>query len=109
VASVGGFVREYQILIDPNLLRSFDVSINRVAQAISAASSEVGGRVLEQAETEYIIRSSGYVDEKTDLEQIVLYARDGTPVQLSSVARIIEGPALRRGIVELNGEGEVRT
>ena len=106
VASVGGFVREYQILIDPNLLRSFDVSINRVAQAISAASSEVGGRVLEQAETEYIIRSSGYVDEKTDLEQIVLYARDGTPVQLSSVARIIEGPALRRGIVELNGEGE---
>lgn len=106
VASVGGFVREYQVLIDPNLLRSFDVSLRRVSEAVTAASSEVGGRVLEQGETEYVIRSSGYVDDKLDLEQIVLYASDGTPVQLSSVARIVEGPALRRGIVELNGEGE---
>lgn len=106
VASVGGFVREYQVLIDPNLLRSFDIPLRRVAEAVRAASNEVGGRVLEQAETEYVIRSSGYVDEKQDLEQVVLYATDGTPVQLSSVARIIEGPALRRGIVELNGEGE---
>ena len=106
VASVGGFVREYQVLIDPNLLRSFDVSLNRVSNAIQAASSEVGGRVLEQAESEYIIRSSGYVDKLSDLEQIVLYARDGTPVQLSSIARIVKGPALRRGIVELNGDGE---
>jgi len=106
VASVGGFVREYQVLIDPNLLRSFDVSLRRVSEAVTAASSEVGGRVLEQGETEYVIRSSGYVDDKQDLEQIVLYASDGTPVQLSSVARIVEGPALRRGIVELNGEGE---
>ncbi len=106
VASVGGFVREYQVLIDPNLLRSFDVSLRRVSEAVTAASSEVGGRVLEQGETEYVIRSSGYVDDRLDLEQIVLYASDGTPVQLSSVARIVEGPALRRGIVELNGEGE---
>ncbi|GAA6137766.1 CusA/CzcA family heavy metal efflux RND transporter [Arenicella sp. 4NH20-0111] len=106
VASVGGFVREYQVLIDPNLLRSFDVSLRRVSEAVTAASSEVGGRVLEQGETEYVIRSAGYVDDRLDLEQIVLYASDGTPVQLSSVARIVEGPALRRGIVELNGEGE---
>ena len=106
VASVGGFVREYQVLIDPNLLRSFDIPLRRVSEAVRAASSEVGGRVLEQAETEYVIRSSGYVDEKQDLEQVVLYASDGTPVLLSSVARIVEGPALRRGIVELNGEGE---
>ena len=106
VASVGGFVREYQVLIDPNLLRSFDIPLRRVSEAVRAASSEVGGRVLEQAETEYVIRSSGYVDEKLDLEQVVLYASDGTPVLLSSVARIVEGPALRRGIVELNGEGE---
>lgn len=106
VASVGGFVREYQIFIDPNRLRSFDVSIARIRDAVRAASSEVGGRVIEQAESEFVIRSSGYVDERSDLEQVVIYARDGTPVLLSDVARIVEGPALRRGIVELNGEGE---
>ena len=106
VASVGGFVREYQIFIDPNRLRSFDISIARIGDAVRAASSEVGGRVIEQAETEYVIRSSGYVDERSDLEEVVIYAADGTPVLLSDVARIVEGPALRRGIVELNGEGE---
>lgn len=106
VASVGGFVREYQILIDPNKLRSFDIAIPKVAQMIRASSSEVGGRVLEQGETEYVIRSSGYVTSRNDLEKIVLKARDGTPVLLSDIARIIEGPALRRGIVEFNGVSE---
>lgn len=106
VASVGGFVREYQVLVDPNLLRSYDIPLGRVSEAIKAASSEVGGRVLEQGESEFVIRSSGYVDERADLEQVVLYASDGTPVLLSAVARIVEGPALRRGVVELNGEGE---
>jgi Cu(I)/Ag(I) efflux system membrane protein CusA/SilA len=106
VASVGGFVREYQIFIDPNQLRSFDIPIARIRDAVRAASSEVGGRVLEQAESEFVIRSSGYVDERADLENVVVYAADGTPVLLSDVARIVEGPALRRGIVELNGEGE---
>ncbi|ABI78734.1 heavy metal efflux pump, CzcA family [Hyphomonas neptunium ATCC 15444] len=106
IASVGGFVREYQVLIDPNALRSYDLPIGRVRDAVRAASSEVGGRVLEQAETEFVIRSSGYVDERADLEEVVLYAQNGTPVLLRDVARIIEGPALRRGVVELNGEGE---
>ena len=106
VASVGGFVREYQVLLDPNRLRSYGISIARIREAVRAASSEVGGRVIEQAETEFVIRSSGYVDERSDLEQVVLYAENGTPVLLGDVARIIEGPALRRGIVELNGEGE---
>lgn len=106
VASVGGFVREYQIFIDPNRLRSFDISIARIRDAVRAASSEVGGRVIEQAESEFVIRSSGYVDEKSDLEEVVIYAADGTPILLRDVARIVEGPALRRGIVELNGEGE---
>jgi len=106
VASVGGFVREYQVLLDPNALRSYGLSIARIREAVRAASSEVGGRVIEQAETEFVIRSSGYVDERADIEQVVLYAQDGTPVLLGDVARIIEGPALRRGIVELNGEGE---
>ncbi|MBU3921370.1 MAG: efflux RND transporter permease subunit, partial [Alphaproteobacteria bacterium] len=106
IASVGGFVREYQVLIDPNALRRYDLPLGWVRDAVRAASSEVGGRVLEQAETEFIIRSSGYIDERADLEQVVLYAADGTPVLLRDVARIIEGPALRRGVVELNGEGE---
>ncbi|NBC19827.1 MAG: CusA/CzcA family heavy metal efflux RND transporter [Alphaproteobacteria bacterium] len=106
VASVGGFVREYQIFIDPNRLRSFDISIERIREAVRTASSEVGGRVLEQAETEYVIRSSGYVDDRADLEQVVILAEDGTPVLLGDVARILKGPALRRGIAELNGEGE---
>jgi len=106
IASVGGFVREYQVLIDPNKLRAYDVPLLRIVEAVRAASSEVGGRVLEQGETEFIIRSSGYVKTALDLEQTVVFAKDGTPVTLSEVARIVEGPALRRGIVELNGEGE---
>ena len=83
VASVGGFEREYQVLIDPNKLESYDVSIAQLAQSIRAASSEVGGRVLEQGETEYVIRSSGYVKTALDLEQVVVLAKDGTPVILS--------------------------
>ena len=106
VGSVGGFVREYQVLIDPNRLRAYDVPLSRLIAAVKAASSEVGGRVVEQAETEFVIRSSGYVDDLADLEQVVVYADNGTPVTLVDVARVIEGPALRRGVVELNGEGE---
>ena len=106
VASVGGFQREYQVLIDPNKLQSYDISISQLANSIRAASSEVGGRVLEQGETEYVIRSSGYVKKALDLEQVVVLADNGAPVILSDIARIVEGPALRRGIAELNGEGE---
>ncbi|WP_416877276.1 efflux RND transporter permease subunit [Litorimonas sp.] len=106
IASVGGFEREYQVLIDPNKLRSYDISIAELARLIRAASSEVGGRVLEQGETEYVIRSSGYVKKASDLENVVVLAEGGAPVLLSDVARIVEGPALRRGVVELNGEGE---
>lgn len=106
VASVGGFVREYQVLIDPNKLRAYDVSIRRISEAVGAASSEVGGRVLEQGESEFVIRSSGYVEDRLDLEQVVVYAEDGTPVTLADVSRIVEGPALRRGIVDLDGVGE---
>ena len=106
VASVGGFVREYQVLIDPNKLRAYDVSIRRISEAVGAASSEVGGRVLEQGESEFVIRSSGYVEDRLDLEQVVVYAEDGTPVTLADVSRVVEGPALRRGIVDLDGAGE---
>lgn len=106
VASVGGFVKEYQVLIDPNRLRAYDVSIERIAEAVRAASGEVGGRVVEQGETEYVIRSSGYADDVGDLQKVVVYADNGTPVTLGDLASVIEGPALRRGVVELDGEGE---
>ncbi|MBB5518899.1 efflux RND transporter permease subunit [Amphiplicatus metriothermophilus] len=107
VGSVGGFVREYQVLIDPVRLRAYDVPFSRIADAVRAASGEVGGRVVEQAETEFVIRSAGYVNGLDDLRNVVVYARDGAPVTLADVARVVEGPALRRGIVELDGEGEV--
>lgn len=107
VASVGGFVKEYQVLIDPNRLRAYDIPISRITAAVRASSQEVGGRVLEQAETELIIRSKGYIEKKEDLENTVVFSTNGSPVLLKDVARIMEGPELRRGIVEQNGTGEV--
>jgi copper/silver efflux system protein len=107
VASVGGFVKEYQVLVDPVKLRAYNIPLMRVEEVVKAASQETGGRVIEQAETEFIIRSKGYVTGVKDLEKLVLKAKDGVPVKLSDVARIIEGPELRRGVTELNGEGEV--
>ena len=107
VASVGGFVKEYQVLADPVKLRALNIPLARVEEAIRSSSSETGGRVIEQAETEFVIRAKGYVTSTSDLEKLVLKAKDGTPVHLSDVARVIEGPELRRGVTELNGEGEV--
>lgn len=107
VASVGGFVKEYQVLVDPNRLRAYDVPLQRITQAVQAASKEVSGRVIEQGEMELMIRSKGYITNLEELKKVVVYAKSGTPVLLSDVARVIEGPELRRGIVEFNGEGEV--
>ena len=107
VASVGGFVKEYQVLIDPNRLRAYDVPLLRIADAVGVASKEVGGRVIEQSETELMIRSKGYITNLEELKKVVVYAKNGTPVALSDVTHIVEGPELRRGVVELDGEGEV--
>ena len=107
VASVGGFVKEYQVLIDPNRLRAYDIPISRITKAVQASSREVGGRVLEQAETELIIRSKGYIETLEDLQNVVVFSSGGSPVLLKDIARIVEGPELRRGVVELNGTGEV--
>ncbi|MEM6497606.1 MAG: CusA/CzcA family heavy metal efflux RND transporter, partial [Pseudomonadota bacterium] len=107
VASVGGFVKEYQVLVDPNRLRAFNIPISRIVSAVKAASGEVGGRVIEQAETELIIRSTGYIENLDQLKSVVVYSENGTPIVLGDIARIVEGPELRRGVVELNGEGEV--
>ncbi len=106
VASVGGFVKEYQVLVNPLKLRAFNIPLSRVEEAIKSSSQETGGRTIEQAETEFVIRSKGYVTGVADLEKLVLKAKDGTPVHLSDIARIVEGAELRRGVTELNGEGE---
>lgn len=106
VASIGGFVKEYQVLVDPNKLRAYDIPLDKVIEAVRNANQETGGRTLEMAETEYLIRSFGYVTEPEDLRQAVLKSVDGTPVTVGDVARVIEGPAIRRGIAELNGIGE---
>ena len=107
VASVGGFVKEYQVLVDPNRLRAYDVPLSRIREAVQAASSEVGGRVIERAETELMIRSTGYIQSLDQLKNVVVYSAGGTPVLLSDIANVVEGPELRRGVVELGGEGEV--
>ena len=100
-------MKEYQVLADPVKLRAYGIPLMRLEEAIKASSQETGGRVIEQAETEFVVRSKGYVTKVADLEQLVLKATGGTPVKLMDVARIIEGPELRRGVTELNGEGEV--
>jgi len=107
VASVGGFVKEYQVLVDPNRLRAYNVPISRITQAVRAASSEVGGRLIEQSETELMIRSSGYIKDIDQLRSVVVFSEGGTPVLLSDLANVVEGPELRRGVVELDGKGEV--
>ncbi len=106
VASVGGFVKEYQVLVDPHALHAHNIALTDVIQAVRSANQETSGRTLEMAETEYLIRSFGYAKSTDDLKQVVLKANNGTPITIGDVARVVEGPAIRRGITELNGEGE---
>jgi len=107
VASIGGFVQQYQVVVDPARLRSYGIPLTTVANAIRNSNRDVGGRVIELAETEYMVRGRGYLRGKADLEQLVVKADKGTPVLLRDVARVELGPDERRGIAELNGEGEV--
>jgi Cu(I)/Ag(I) efflux system membrane protein CusA/SilA len=108
VASLGGMVREYQIVLDPDRLRAYGIPISKVEAAVKAANNEAGGSVIEQAETEYMVRAQGYLKTLADFRAIPLgVGPGGTPVTLSDVARVHEGPALRRGVAELNGAGEV--
>jgi copper/silver efflux system protein len=108
VASIGGMVRQYQIVLDPDRLRAYGMSHTRVLDAIARANRDSGGSVVEMAETEYMVRSHGYLRSLEDFRNIVLDAGDsGTPVLLRDVASVRLGPEMRRGIAELNGEGEV--
>jgi len=108
VASIGGMVRQYQVVLDPDKLRAFGITQATVADALGKANQESGGSVVEMAESEYMVRSSGYLRSLDDFRNVVLRTNDaGTPVLLGDVARIQIGPEMRRGIAELNGQGEV--
>jgi len=106
VASVGGFVKTYQITVDPRRLQAYDIPLKRITEVIAASNRDVGGRVIELAETEYMVRGRGYLRNISDLENLVVRAHIGKPVLLRDVARVELIPGERRGITELNGEGE---
>ncbi|MEL2194918.1 efflux RND transporter permease subunit [Klebsiella pneumoniae] len=108
VASVGGVVKEYQIVVDPMKLTQYGISLGEVKSALDASNQEAGGSSVELAEAEYMVRASGYLQTLDDFKNIVLKTGDnGVPVYLGDVARVQIGPEMRRGIAELNGEGEV--
>lgn len=108
VATIGGMVRQYQVVVDPNRLRALGIPLQKVHAAVSNANQESGASVVEMAEAEYMVRVTGYLQGEQDLEQIPLTVNEqGTPVLLRDVAEVRRGPQMRRGIAELNGEGEV--
>ncbi len=108
VATVGGFVKQYQVVVDPNRLRAYDIPMSTVIREIKRANEEVGASVIEMAEAEYMIRSSGYITGIEDIQNIPLSVTErGVPVLLGDIAHVRIGPQLRRGLAELNGEGEV--
>jgi len=111
VASVGGFVRQYQVEVDPEKMRAFGVSLRQVTKAIQEANLDVGGRLVEMAETEFMVRGQGYIRSIDDIETIPIGLDESShaPVLMRQVARVQIGPEARRGLVDMNGEGEVVT
>ncbi|MGA9574579.1 MAG: CusA/CzcA family heavy metal efflux RND transporter, partial [Lysobacterales bacterium] len=108
VATIGGMVQQYQVVLDPAALQAYNLSIAQVRSAIKRGNQEVGGSVIEMGEAEYMVRATGYLSSIADLQKIPLGMNDkGTPVRLEDIADIRMGPQLRRGISDLNGEGEV--
>jgi len=108
VASLGGFVRQYQVQVDPQRLRAYGLTLERVVEAVRASNNDTGGRLIEMAGAEYMIRGRGYVRSKEDLEEVVLQVSgNGVPVRVRDVGRVTLGPDLRRGVADWNGEGEV--
>ncbi len=107
VASLGGFVKSYQVTVDPRRLQAYSIPLKKITEVIAASNRDVGGRALEMAETEYVVRGRGYLRGIGDIENLVVSAMGGTPVLLRDIARVELVPDERRGIAELNGEGEV--
>ena len=107
VASVGGFVKQYNVVVDPQRLRDLGITLDKIREVIRASNTDVGGRTVELSEFEFVVRGKGYIRGLDDLGKIVVKVSNGTPVLLKDVARVELGPDERRGITELNGEGEV--
>jgi len=107
VASIGGFVQQYQVTVDPVKLKVYGIPLMRVAEVIRNSNRDVGGRTLEMAETEYMVRGRGYLRGREDIENLVLKAQNGTPVRIADIGRVELVADERRGLTELNGEGEV--
>ncbi len=107
IATVGGFVQQYQVNVDPDRLRSYGIPIGKVAEAVRATNQETGARLLEFGGAEYMIRGQGYVRSTADLEETVLASKNGTPIRIKDVGQVILGPDIRRGTSDLDGRGEV--
>ncbi len=107
VASIGGFVQTYQVTVDPHKLRSYGIALMKVSQVLRDSNRDVGGRIVEMAETEYMVRGKGYLRGKADIEMLVVKSEGGTPVTIRDIGRVELAPDERRGLTELNGEGEV--
>lgn len=107
VATVGGQVRQYQVTVDPTALASFKLPLEAVIDAIRTGNNDVGGRLVEISGREYMVRGRGYVKKIEDIENIVLRSEGGTPILVKDVAKVALGPELRRGIADLDGEGDV--
>src|SRR5439155_1163768 len=106
VAPVGGFVKQYQVDLDPNALVAYNIPLSEVVNAIKLSNADVGGKVFEVATTEYYIRGRGYIKKIEDIENIVLKVENGTPVYLKNVGNVHLGADIRRGVAELDGKGE---
>jgi copper/silver efflux system protein len=107
VAPVGGFVKQYQIDLDPNKLLAYNVSISEVVEAVRKSNMDVGGKTLEIASTQFFVRGRGYIKSINDLEQVVIKVQNGVPIYVKNVGDVHFGPDLRYGVAELNGQGEV--
>ncbi|HEB58975.1 MAG TPA: efflux RND transporter permease subunit [Gammaproteobacteria bacterium] len=108
VATLGGMVKQYQVVLDPDRLRAYNLPLQKIRMAIKRANQEVGGSVIEMAEAEFMVRATGYINDLDDLRRIPLGVNErGTPILLKDVAEVRLGPQMRRGIAELDGEGEV--
>jgi Cu(I)/Ag(I) efflux system membrane protein CusA/SilA len=106
IATVGGFVQQYQVNVDPDRLRSYNIPLSKVADAVRSANQETGARLLESGGAEYMIRGQGYVRSVADLEQTVLASQNGSPIRIKDVGQVVLGPEIRRGTSDLDGRGE---
>ncbi|MFQ5444803.1 MAG: efflux RND transporter permease subunit, partial [Nitrospinales bacterium] len=108
VASIGGYVKQYQVEVDPNKLIAYNIPLHKISMAIKRSNNDVGGKLLEMTETEFMVRGLGYIKDVEDIKKIPVGVDDkGTPILIRDIANVALGPELRRGLVELNGEGEV--